>query len=116
MAPGMVEVTTESHENPADHQYTVPINDVTEEPRPARVRITFTAMLSASTWPPSKTQPTTEHSTPSHQKTISVTGDIQYNLASESASFDHLVCLRHLLQGENRIDNRFELTTFSELS
>ena len=30
-APGMVEVTNESHENPAAHQYTVSIDDVTEE-------------------------------------------------------------------------------------
>ncbi len=30
-APGLVEVTTESHENPADHQYTVSIDDVTHE-------------------------------------------------------------------------------------
>ena len=27
----MVDVTTESHENPADHQYTVSIDDVTDE-------------------------------------------------------------------------------------
>jgi hypothetical protein len=30
-APGLVEVTNESHENPADHQYTVSIDDVTKE-------------------------------------------------------------------------------------
>ncbi|GAA0197410.1 hypothetical protein GCM10009000_008870 [Halobacterium noricense] len=30
-APGMVDVTTESHENPANHQYTVSIDDVTNE-------------------------------------------------------------------------------------
>ncbi|GAA0250762.1 hypothetical protein ACFFQF_27120 [Haladaptatus pallidirubidus] len=30
-APGMVEVTNESHENPAAHQYTVSIDDVTDE-------------------------------------------------------------------------------------
>jgi hypothetical protein len=30
-APGMVDVTNESHENPAAHQYTVSIDDVTEE-------------------------------------------------------------------------------------
>jgi SWIM zinc finger len=30
-APEMVEVTNESHENPPDHQYTVSIDDVTEE-------------------------------------------------------------------------------------
>ncbi|WP_231188362.1 hypothetical protein [Haladaptatus sp. DYF46] len=29
-APGLIEVT-ESHENPADHQYTVSIDDVTDE-------------------------------------------------------------------------------------
>ncbi|GAA5052314.1 SWIM zinc finger family protein [Haladaptatus pallidirubidus] len=29
--PGMVDVTNESHENPADHQYTVSIDDVTDE-------------------------------------------------------------------------------------
>ncbi|WP_190303868.1 SWIM zinc finger family protein [Haladaptatus sp. R4] len=30
-APGLIEVTNESHENPAEHQYTVSIDDVTEE-------------------------------------------------------------------------------------
>ncbi|WP_458190240.1 SWIM zinc finger family protein [Haladaptatus sp. NG-WS-4] len=30
-APGLVEVTNESHENPANHQYTVSIDGVTEE-------------------------------------------------------------------------------------
>jgi TFIIF-interacting CTD phosphatase-like protein len=30
-APGLVEVTNESHENPADHQYVVSIDDVTDE-------------------------------------------------------------------------------------
>ena len=30
-APGMVEVTDESHENPTDHQYTVSIDNVTEK-------------------------------------------------------------------------------------
>ncbi|GAA0250542.1 SWIM zinc finger family protein [Haladaptatus pallidirubidus] len=30
-APGLVEVTNESHENPTDHQYTVSIDDVTHE-------------------------------------------------------------------------------------
>ncbi|ODR80044.1 hypothetical protein BG842_02980 [Haladaptatus sp. W1] len=30
-APGLIEVTNESHENPADHQYVVSIDDVTEE-------------------------------------------------------------------------------------
>ncbi|WP_231189012.1 SWIM zinc finger family protein [Haladaptatus sp. DYF46] len=30
-APGLVEVTNKSHENPAAHQYTVSIDDVTEE-------------------------------------------------------------------------------------
>ncbi|WP_227377991.1 SWIM zinc finger family protein [Haladaptatus halobius] len=30
-APGMVDVTNESHENPAEHQYTVSIDDVTNE-------------------------------------------------------------------------------------
>ncbi|WP_435158584.1 hypothetical protein [Haladaptatus sp. DFWS20] len=30
-APGLVEVTNESHENPAAHQYTVSIDDVTKE-------------------------------------------------------------------------------------
>jgi SWIM zinc finger len=30
-APGQVEATNESHENPADHQYVVSIDDVTEE-------------------------------------------------------------------------------------
>ncbi|WP_458191035.1 SWIM zinc finger family protein [Haladaptatus sp. NG-WS-4] len=30
-APGTVEVTNESHENPAAHQYTVSIDDVTDE-------------------------------------------------------------------------------------
>ncbi|WP_139328887.1 SWIM zinc finger family protein [Haladaptatus litoreus] len=30
-APGLIEVTNESHENSADHQYTVSIDDVTEE-------------------------------------------------------------------------------------
>ncbi|MCO8256786.1 SWIM zinc finger domain-containing protein, partial [Haladaptatus sp. AB618] len=30
-APGLIEVTNESHENPEDHQYTVSIDDVTEE-------------------------------------------------------------------------------------
>ncbi|WP_245800241.1 SWIM zinc finger family protein [Haladaptatus litoreus] len=30
-APGLVEVTNESHENPAAHQYVVSIDDVTEE-------------------------------------------------------------------------------------
>ncbi len=30
-APGLVEVTNESHESPADHQYTVSIDDVTED-------------------------------------------------------------------------------------
>ncbi|GAA0260625.1 SWIM zinc finger family protein [Haladaptatus pallidirubidus] len=30
-ALGQVEVTTESHENPAEHQYTVSIDDVTEK-------------------------------------------------------------------------------------
>ena len=29
--PGLVDVTNESHENPADHQYTVSIDDVTNE-------------------------------------------------------------------------------------
>ena len=31
MPPGLVEVTTESHENPVSHQYVVTIDDVTEE-------------------------------------------------------------------------------------
>lgn len=30
-APGMVEVTTESHDNPAAHQYVVTLDDVTGE-------------------------------------------------------------------------------------
>ncbi|WP_458210960.1 SWIM zinc finger family protein [Haladaptatus sp. NG-SE-30] len=30
-APGLIDVTNESHENPAAHQYTVSIDDVTEE-------------------------------------------------------------------------------------
>ncbi|EFW91145.1 SWIM zinc finger domain protein [Haladaptatus paucihalophilus DX253] len=30
-APGLLTVTNESHENPADHQYTVSIDDVTDE-------------------------------------------------------------------------------------
>ncbi|GAA0197580.1 SWIM zinc finger family protein [Haladaptatus pallidirubidus] len=30
-APGMVEVTNKSHSNPAEHQYTVSIDDLTEE-------------------------------------------------------------------------------------
>ena len=30
-APGLVDVTNESHENPAAHQYTVSIDDVTDE-------------------------------------------------------------------------------------
>ncbi|WP_231188332.1 SWIM zinc finger family protein [Haladaptatus sp. DYF46] len=30
-APGLVEVTNESHDNPAEHQYTVSIDDVTDE-------------------------------------------------------------------------------------
>ena len=30
-APGLIDVTNESHENPADHQYTVSIDDVTGE-------------------------------------------------------------------------------------
>ncbi|WP_231189245.1 SWIM zinc finger family protein [Haladaptatus sp. DYF46] len=30
-APKLVEVTNESHENPAEHQYTVSIDDVTDE-------------------------------------------------------------------------------------
>jgi hypothetical protein len=30
-APGLVDVTNQSHENPADHQYIVSINDVTNE-------------------------------------------------------------------------------------
>ena len=30
-APGLVEVTNKSHENPADHQYIVSIDDVTHE-------------------------------------------------------------------------------------
>ncbi|ODR79565.1 hypothetical protein BG842_06580 [Haladaptatus sp. W1] len=29
--PGLIEVTNESHENPAEHQYVVSIDDVTEE-------------------------------------------------------------------------------------
>ncbi|MFH5802075.1 SWIM zinc finger family protein [Haladaptatus sp. CMAA 1911] len=29
-APGLIQVTNESYENPADHQYTVSIDDVTE--------------------------------------------------------------------------------------
>ncbi|WP_266083071.1 SWIM zinc finger family protein [Haladaptatus caseinilyticus] len=30
-APGLIEVTNESHENPEEHQYTVSIDDVTNE-------------------------------------------------------------------------------------
>ncbi|WP_435158573.1 SWIM zinc finger family protein [Haladaptatus sp. DFWS20] len=30
-APGLIEVTNESHENPAEHQYSVSIDDATEE-------------------------------------------------------------------------------------
>ncbi|SIR99006.1 hypothetical protein SAMN05421858_5035 [Haladaptatus litoreus] len=30
-APGLIKVTNESHENPAAHQYTVSIDDVTED-------------------------------------------------------------------------------------
>ncbi|WP_227380236.1 SWIM zinc finger family protein [Haladaptatus halobius] len=30
-APGLIEVTNESHDTPADHQYTVSIDDVTED-------------------------------------------------------------------------------------
>ncbi|SIR92087.1 hypothetical protein SAMN05421858_4535 [Haladaptatus litoreus] len=30
-APGLIEVTNESHENPESHQYTVSIDDVTED-------------------------------------------------------------------------------------
>ena len=30
-APGQIEVTTERHDKPADHQYTVSIDDVTDE-------------------------------------------------------------------------------------
>lgn len=29
--PGLIDVTNESHENPADHQYTVSIDDMTED-------------------------------------------------------------------------------------
>ncbi|MFB9808010.1 SWIM zinc finger family protein [Haladaptatus pallidirubidus] len=29
-APGLIEVTNESHENPADHQYVVTLDDVTD--------------------------------------------------------------------------------------
>jgi hypothetical protein len=29
--PGLIHATNESHENPADHQYTVSIDDVAEE-------------------------------------------------------------------------------------
>ncbi|WP_254663485.1 hypothetical protein [Haladaptatus sp. W1] len=30
-APGLIDVTNENHENPADHQYTVPTDDVTHK-------------------------------------------------------------------------------------
>ncbi|GAA0250373.1 hypothetical protein ACFFQF_32395 [Haladaptatus pallidirubidus] len=30
-SPGLIEVTNESHKNPAEHQYTVSIDDVTED-------------------------------------------------------------------------------------
>ncbi|WP_227356595.1 hypothetical protein [Haladaptatus salinisoli] len=48
-APGLVEVTNESHETLADYQYTVSIDDVTDDLRPVPARITFTATLSIDT-------------------------------------------------------------------
>ncbi len=58
----LIDVASEGHHKPEDHQYTVFIDVVTGDAMALPARITSTAMPSASTWPPLKPRPTTERS------------------------------------------------------
>jgi hypothetical protein len=67
---GRIDVTTESHENPVDHQYIVSIDDVTKEQWRTPVHITPTPTPTTNTWPQLRTQPTKGRSTPSLRRTM----------------------------------------------